>query len=91
MGYPYKIKIFDFEPDYNILRQLERHNMATIPNNDRVLSYSITKKLKPIRKDIHKGPDSRYGKVRVGLVPPLKLEIVPKGKHSYIAIFKKMF
>ena len=90
--YPYKIKIFDFDkPYFDIFVKLEQDRLARIPNNDKGISCKISANLKPIRHDIFKGPDSRYGDIYVGLKPHLDLKLIKIGKHTYYANFKKLF
>jgi hypothetical protein len=88
--YPFKIRIKDPEL-IEVYKRLEHDRIVEISNSS--LSRQIGWDLKPIRKDIFIGLDSRYKNPHIALKPRVTLEMIPLNEEKTVfnLMFKKLF
>jgi len=74
--YPYKIRIREIEK-LNVYKRLAKDRTVTVQRNGNLFK-SIGWDLKPIRRDIFIGGDSRFYENNISLkIPEMKVEILP--------------
>jgi hypothetical protein len=84
--YPFRVRVS--EPALiNVYKVVHERRATKIM--DKNISKKIGHDIKPIRKDILLGPDSKFKNGIFGLAPELDMELIPRGS-AYDAVFKPM-